>query len=367
VKSFPFKTGVLMFAAGVACGAHVLVAAQAPRAGEPIAPLPAEVSDVDPAKVRLGEKLFADRRFSGDGTVSCQSCHLPHVGMADPRRHSVSAFGKVRELNSPTLLNVRYNTAGLNWTGRTKDLDAQISGSVGNADTMAHDWAKVVQILAADAAMAAEFRSVYGGDDPVNQKNASHAIVSFERSLVTPSRFDDWLLGKDNAITPQEKAGYEKFKSNGCVACHNGINVGGNSFMKFSMIGDYYADRARRGRGAMVEVDKGRFLVTRKEEDMHVFRVAPLRNVALTAPYFHDGAVDTLDEAILLMGRHQLGREIPLEDRRDIEAFLNSLTGKQFEKGAPARGAAQSSSPASRPGNSTSVKPNFVKSRTRIG
>jgi cytochrome c peroxidase len=311
---------------------QLAVMAQATRAPEPILPLPDKVTDVDPAKAKLGEKLFADKRFSGDGTVSCQSCHLPHAGGADPRRHSVSAFGKVRELNSPTIFNVRYNTAGLNWTGRTKDLDAQISGSVGNADTMAHDWGKVLKILAADPAMVAEFKAIYGGDEPVTQKNASEAIVSFERSLVTPSRFDDWLKGNDKAISAQEKVGYDKFKNNGCVGCHSGINVGGNSFMKFSLIGDYYGDRAKKGRGAMVEVDKGRLLVTKKEEDMHVFRVASLRNVAITAPYFHDGAVESLDEAIQLMGRHQLGREIPPEDRKDIEAFLKSLTGKQLEK-----------------------------------
>lgn len=316
-----------------AAGAQMFAHAQANSRNEPILPLPATVTDVEPAKVQLGEKLFADKRFSADGTVSCQSCHLPHAGMADPRRHSVSAFGKVRELNSPTLLNIRYNTEGLNWTGRTKDLDAQIRGSIGNADTMAHDWGKVIQVLAADPAMVAEFKAAYGGDNPVNQANASHAIVSFEKSLVTPSRFDDWLKGDDRAITAQEKLGYDKFKSYGCVACHSGINVGGNSFMKFSMVGDYFADREKRGKGAMVDVDKGKFLVSKKPEDMFVFRVPPLRNVALTAPYFHDGAVDTLDEAIALMGRHQLGREIPPADRKDIEAFLNSLTGKALAAG----------------------------------
>ncbi|WP_298928984.1 cytochrome c peroxidase [uncultured Ramlibacter sp.] len=310
---------------------HLLVVAQTPRS-EPLLPLPDTVTDVEPAKVRLGEKLFADKRFSGDGTVSCQSCHLPHAGGADTRRHSVSAFGKVRELNSPTIYNIRYNTAGLNWTGRTKDLHAQITGSVGNADTMAHDWKKVIDILSADAPIAAEFKSAYGGDQPVSQANAMDAIVSFEKSLVTPSRFDDWLKGNDNAITAQEKLGYDKFKANGCVGCHNGINVGGNLFTKFSMVGDYFADRTAKGRGHMVELDKGKFAVTKKPEDMHIFRVASLRNVAITPPYFHDGAVDSLDEAILLMGRHQLGREIAAADRKDIEAFLKSLTGKQFEK-----------------------------------
>jgi cytochrome c peroxidase len=314
----------------LAAAVHGVVAQGAPRA-EPILPLPQTVTDVDPARAKLGEKLFADTRFSGDGKVSCQSCHLPEAGRADPRRHSRGAFDKLREFNSPTLLNVRYNTNGLNWTGRTKDLESQISTSVGNADTMAHDWAKVVKVLADDAAIAAEFKAAYGGESPVSQKNAADAIVSFEKSLVTPSRFDDWLRGDDRAITAQELAGYTRFKEYSCVGCHSGINVGGNSFMKFGLFGDYFGDRAKAGRGAMVDVDKGRLLVTKKEEDLQMFRVAPLRNVALTAPYFHDGAVPTLDEAILLMGRHQLGREIPADDRKAIEAFLKSLTGKQLE------------------------------------
>lgn len=312
-------------------GAAALVVAQGTHRNEPIQPLPDQATDVDPAKVKLGARLFADKRFSADNSVSCQSCHLPDHGGADPRRHSVSAFGKVRELNSPSILNVRFNTSGLNWTGRTKDLDAQIAGSIGNADTMAHDWGKVIQVLAADPEVAAEFKAAYGGDDAVNQKNAMHAIVSFEKSLVTPSRFDDWLKGDDRALTAQELRGYEQFKAYGCVGCHNGINVGGNSFMKFGIAGDYFAEREKKGRGAMVEVDKGRLLVTKKPEDLHVFRVPSLRNVALTAPYFHDGAVPTLDEAIQVMGRFQLGREIPPGDRQDIAAFLGALTGKQME------------------------------------
>ncbi|HVE52050.1 MAG TPA: cytochrome c peroxidase [Ramlibacter sp.] len=333
IRSVPAAVALLI--AGFT-GAHLLVQAQGTR-NEPILPLPDEVTDVEPAKVRLGERLFADTRFSADGSVSCQSCHLPNAGGADARRHSVSAFGKVRPLNSPTIYNVRYNTAGLNWTGRTKDLDAQIRGSVGNADTMAHDWAKVIPVLAADPAVAAEFRAAFGGDNPVNQANASEAIVAFEKSLVTPSRFDDWLKGKDTAITAQEKAGYDKFKAYGCVACHSGINVGGNSFMKMGLTGNYFADREKKGRGAEVEVDKGKFVVSKKEEDLYVFRVPSLRNVALTAPYFHDGAVPTLDEAIDLMGRFQLGREIPPADRKDIAAFLNALNGKQLEQAAAKR------------------------------
>lgn len=328
--------GAVVAAIAVA-GVHALVVAQSTHRSEPILPLPDQVNDVEPAKVKLGAQLFADKRFSADGSVSCQSCHLPNFGGADPRRHSISAFGKVRELNSPTIFNVRYNTTGLNWTGRTRDLDAQIQGSISNADTMAHDWGKVMAILAADPDIAAQFKSAYGGEDAVSQKNAMHAIVSFEKSLVTPSRFDDWLKGNDKAISAQELRGYEQFKAYGCVGCHSGINVGGNMFMKFGVTGDYFADREKKGRGAMVELDKGRLVVTKKPEDLHVFRVPSLRNVALTAPYFHDGAVPSLDEAIELMGRFQLGREIPPADRKDIEAFLGSLTGKDLEKQAARR------------------------------
>lgn len=169
-----------------------------------------------------------------------------------------------------------------------------------------------------------------------SQANASHAIVSFERSLVTPSRFDDWLRGNDKAISPAEKVGYDKFKAYGCVGCHSGINVGGNSFAKFGLIGDYWGYRASKGRGAQVEVDKGRYLVTKKDEDMHVFRVPSLRNAGLTVPYLHDGSVPTLYEAVQLMGRHQLGREIPDADIRSIERFLHALSGKELvgKKGA---------------------------------
>jgi len=302
------------------------------RAGEPIQPLPATPADLEPAKVEIGAKLFADKRLSADGTVSCQSCHLPHAGGADPRRHSVSAFGKVRELNSPSIFNMEVLTSGLNWTGRTQNLDKQIAGSISNPESMSHSWPKVLEILAADAEVAKQMKAAYGGEQPVSQANVSHAIVSFERSLVTPSRFDDWLKGDDRAITPREKKGYETFKALGCVGCHSGVAVGGNSFQRFAPIGDYWGYREAMKRGPMVEPDKGRALVTKKQEDLHVFRVAPLRNVALTAPYFHDGSVPTLDEAILLMGRHQLGREIPPQDRKDIEAFLRSLTGKDLER-----------------------------------
>ncbi len=301
------------------------------RPDEPILPLPAAVAGLDPGRVKLGERLFNDKRLSGDGTVSCQSCHLPHAGGADTRRYSVSAFGNIRQVNSPSIYNLHFNTSGLNWTGRTASLERQIEGAVGNADTMGFDWNKAIVVLTADTVMSAEFKAIYGGDNPVNQKNAMDAVVTYEKSRVTPSRFDDWLAGNDKAITAVEKQGYLQFKAKGCVSCHNGINVGGNSFAKLGVVGNYFADRAKRGKGELNDFDNGRMLQTKKPEDQHVFRVAPLRNVALTAPYFHDGSVETLDHAIELMGRHQLGVEIPPADRKLIAAFLGSLTGKEFE------------------------------------
>lgn len=313
------------------CLAAVPAWAQTPSArAEPILPLP-DARDIDPVKAGLGAKLFADPRLSADQSVSCQSCHLPEFGGADPRRHSTSAFGKVRALNSPSIFNVRFNTAGLNWTGRTPSLENQISGSIPNADTMANSWPNVLATLAKDANLVAAFTAAYGEAPFASPKAVMDAIVSFERSLVTPSRFDDWLHGDERALSQAERIGYQRFKEIGCVGCHNGVNVGGATFAKLGLFGDYFADRASKGRGAPNELDKGRILTTKNPSDLHVFRVAPLRNVALTAPYFHDGAVPSLDEAIQLMARHQLGRELSPIDRSLIAAFLGSLSGKRLE------------------------------------
>jgi len=144
--------------------------------------------------------------------------------------------------------------------------------------------------------------------------------------LLTPSRFDRFLQGQEDAITVEEKAGYGKFKSYGCVACHQGINVGGNMFQKFGAVNDYFGKRG----GNITEADLGRFKITGRETDRHVFKVPSLRNVALTAPYFHDGTATTLEQAVEVMFLHQLGRSAPQEDKRLIVQFLRSLTGERF-------------------------------------
>ena len=197
---------------------------------------------------------------------------------------------------------------------------------------MANSWANVLAVLAKDPDLVAAFTASYGDAPFADQKAVMDAIVTYERSLVTPSRFDDWLRGDERALSHAERIGYQRFKEIGCVGCHNGINVGGGSFAKLGLVGDYFADRAAKGRGALNELDKGRILATKNPADLHVFRVAPLRNVALTAPDFHDGSVPTLDEAIQLMGRFQLGRELSPVDRSLIATFLGSLSGKRLEQ-----------------------------------
>jgi cytochrome c peroxidase len=166
------------------------------------------------------------------------------------------------------------------------------------------------------------FQAIYG--DGLQPRNIQDAIATFERSLVTPSRFDRYLRGDSGAISEQEKRGYELFKSYGCVACHQGVNVGGNMFQTFGVLGNYFKDR-----GNETEADLGRYTVTQNELDRHVFKVPSLRNVALTAPYFHDGTAPTLEAAVDVMFRYQLGREAPAADKTAIIMFLKSLTGEK--------------------------------------
>jgi cytochrome c peroxidase len=175
--------------------------------------------------------------------------------------------------------------------------------------------------VAQDAKYQRDFATAY--HDGVTKANIQNAIAAFERTLITPnSRFDRYLRGDPDAISVAEKVGYAKFKQYGCVACHQGVNVGGNMFQKFGVMGDYFAKR-----GNLTDADLGRYLVTKDENDKHVFKVPSLRNVALTAPYFHDGSAKTLENAVDIMFRYQLGRVGSKEDKEDIIKFLNTLTG----------------------------------------
>lgn len=288
------------------------------RGSEPILPLPTTVA-VDRAKVRLGRRLFYDKRLSRDNSISCASCHDMAKGGADGRQFGLGWNGQSVRINTPTVLNASFNSVQF-WDGRAKSLETQVDGPVLAKDEMGSSWSQVLGKLSKDDDLSKAFRAVYhDGLTPVNIRDA---IATYERSLVTPNaRFDRYLRGNNSAITADEKAGYKLFKSLGCVACHQGRNVGGNLFQTLGVMDDYFRDRA------VVSKDLGRYNVTGRHEDRHVFRVPSLRNVELTSPYFHDGSVGTLEEAVQIMAWYQLGRAIEADQVEKIAAFLRTLTG----------------------------------------
>lgn len=286
-------------------------------AGEPIQPIPpAKISN--PAMVELGKKLFFDPRLSRSGFISCNSCHNLSMGGTDNIKSSIGDRWQKGPINSPTVLNSSMNLAQF-WDGRAKDLKEQAGGPIANPGEMAFSHELAIGVLASIPAYRAEFNKVFKKDD-INIDQVTRAIAAFEEVLVTPdSRFDQWLKGKKNALTKDELAGYQLFKSSGCIACHNGPAVGGNSFQKMGIVEAYKATSAAEGRSA----------VTGKDSDRFNFKVPTLRNVELTYPYFHDGEAATLKQAVDVMGRLQLGRQFDEEENRKLVAFLKTLTGKQ--------------------------------------
>ena len=270
------------------------------RAGrEPITPIPAPRVQ-DPQRVLLGERLFSDRRLSHDNTHSCSSCHDIGTNGATANIHDTPA-GQPIALNTPTVFNVSLNFR-LNWEGSFRSLEEGIESSLRNPAIMASSIDETVGKLRADGEMARQFRDAYGREPDVAA--VLDAIATYERSLVTPgSRFDRWLAGEADAITPDELSGYQVFKSLGCVTCHQGVNVGGNLFQRH-----------------------GVFHPLGSPEPV-LLRVPSLRNVATTAPYFHDGSASTLPEAVRAMGVAQLDRVLTDQQIAAIVAFLNTLTG----------------------------------------
>ncbi|OOG41715.1 cytochrome B6 [Polaromonas sp. A23] len=292
----------------------------APLLDEPIQPVPLTLKQ-DPARAEIGRRLFSDTRLSGNGRVSCASCHNLTSGGGDGRDRSVGLHGGLTGVNAPTVFNAALNFKQF-WNGRADSLEGQVDHVMQNPIEMGSTWEDVVKKVSQDAKYKSEFSAAY--KDGVTKANIQNALATFERTLITPnSRFDKYLRGDPNAITAAEKTGYAKFKQYGCVACHQGVNVGGNMFQKFGVMGDYFAKR-----GNPTEADLGRYLVTKVESDKHVFKVPSLRNIVLTAPYFHDASAKTLEEAVDIMFRYQLGRVASKEDKESIIKFLNTLTGQ---------------------------------------
>jgi cytochrome c peroxidase len=287
---------------------------------QPIEPLPQTVA-IDSARAALGEELFKEPRLSGDAQVACSSCHLERHGLADERPHSLVPARPETLLNSPTMYNVRF-AYKLGWSGKHDTLEAHLDALMKNPQVMASSWQGAAQRLAQTPGYNQRFKAVFR--DGLTALNVRAALLEYERSLVTPNApFDRFLRGDAQAISAQARLGYGLFKSYGCASCHQGMTVGGNVFERFGVLRDFFADR-----GHSSPADWGRFNVTGREQDRFVFRVPSLRNVALTAPYFHDGSAATLDEAVMTMARYQLGRELVASDVLALTAFLRSLTGE---------------------------------------
>lgn len=285
---------------------------------EPIQPIPLSLA-LDQNKVALGKQLFQDVRLSKNNRVSCLSCHSFGTGGADHSLHPVG-FKEGGETNTLTMFNSGFNFR-LNWNGKFENFADQFDSLLQNPEVMGSNWEEVFNKLRSTEYVQA-FARIYA--DGLTRPNIKDAIATYEQSLYTPnSCFDQFLRGNKQALTAAEKEGYRIFKAYGCVSCHQGVNIGGNMFARFSVIGDYFADR-----GNITKVDLGRFNVTLDEADRYVFRVASLRNVALTPPYFHDGSAKSLEQAIAVMAKYQLGRPLSKEQINLIVQFLRTLTGE---------------------------------------
>jgi cytochrome c peroxidase len=286
---------------------------------------------MDAAKVALGRALFHDARLSHDDSIACANCHDVQTGGHDPSGFSIGVGGAVGIINSPTVFNASLNFAQF-WDGRSASLEEQAHGPVHNPIEMASSWDEVIPKLRADAAFMRQFEAVYPAG--LSPEAIVDAISAYERSLLTPDApFDRFLRGETTAIDTLSREGYRLFTEIGCVSCHQGVNIGGNMYQRFGVLGDYFKDRAAVR--PIQPADYGRFNVTGLEEDRFVFKVPGLRNVALTGPYFHDASAETLQDAVAIIGRFQLGRTLSASEIDAIVAFLHSLTGKNPEQAQP--------------------------------
>jgi cytochrome c peroxidase len=295
-------------------------AAAAERAQAVFGALPAEAaSEANPVtaeKIILGRMLYYDARLSKNHDISCNSCHLLDNFGVDSQSTSPGHRGQLGGRNSPTSYNAALHVAQF-WDGRAPDVEEQAKGPVLNPVEMAMpDEATVVSLLHTIPGYAPLFASAFpGGGDPISYDNMARAIGAFERRLITPGRFDQFLAGDDASLSDEEVAGLVAFMDTGCITCHIGPTVGGTLYRKLGLVHPYPTD------------DAGRFALTGNEQDRGVFKVPSLRNIAKTGPWFHDGKIETLDDAIRIMAKHQLGRELDNTQVASIHAFLLALTG----------------------------------------
>ncbi|MFC5437517.1 cytochrome-c peroxidase [Rhodanobacter umsongensis] len=276
-----------------------------------------------PAKVALGKMLYFEPRLSESHAISCNSCHMIGMGGVDLQETSLGHRWQHGGRNAPTVYNAVFDVAQF-WDGRAKDLEQQAGGPMVNPVEMGTTETHVVEQLTGIPGYASAFAKAYpGAPDPITLDNVRKAIAVFEATLITPNApFDRYLAGDDKALDAPRKEGLALFISKGCAACHNGVNLGGGMYAPFGVV-------ERPGAEILPPGDKGRFAVTKTVSDEYVFRVPSLRNIALTAPYFHTGKVWDLRQAIAIMGSSQLGAKLTDDEVGKIQAFLGALTGDQ--------------------------------------
>ena len=298
---------------------------------EPVRPIPDSLA-VDARKVALGEALYHDTRLSGDGTVSCATCHGINTAGVDNKQYSEGIKGQLGGVNAPTSFNACFNFVQF-WDGRAATLAEQAGGPPLNPVEMGSaSFDALAARLSADADFTARFKAVY--PEGLNEQTITDAIAEYEKTLVTPnSPFDRYLKGDKQALTAEQVEGYALFKEYNCATCHAGVNMGGLSYELMGKRADYFKDREINAKSGLTDADNGRWAQTKVERDRYRFKTPTLRNVALTWPYYHDGSVPTLDKAIDMMARYQVGREMPAADVQKVQSFLQALTGEL--KGKP--------------------------------
>ena len=287
-----------------------------------VQPIPDSIA-TDEAKVALGHDLFFDGRLSGDGSIQCHTCHQLDKGGVDRLDTSTGIEGKKGPINAPTVFNAAFNFVQF-WDGRAADLADQAKGPPINPVEMgSHSWDDIVARFEMDEEFKKEFLKEY---PQVTKETLTHAIGEYEKTLITPnSDFDRYLKGDKTALREQQVRGYELFKQHKCDTCHTGVAMGGQSYEYMGLYGDYFKDRGT----PLTDADEGRFAQTKDPFDMHRFKVPTLRNIALTAPYFHDASAKELKDAVSAMLKYQSNVKQPAQkDVEDITSFLESLTGE---------------------------------------
>lgn len=284
-------------------------------AGEPISPIPNE-SGVNTEKALLGKELFFDTMLSRDNSTSCLSCHDVFNGGADSKRFSIGFEAKEGNINSPTVLNARYNFKQF-WNGRADDLYEQAEGPINNPVEHNMDSKTLEKRINNSSDYKQKFKDVYGVSYITNEL-VIDAIVEFEKALITPNSKFDKFLRNEISLTKEEREGYLIFKEYGCITCHNGVNIGGNSFQKMGTFFEYNTDTKY----------PDRYDVTGNKSHKNVFKVPTLRNINLTAPYFHDGSAKDLKESINTMSKHSLGIILLDDEVEKLIYFLKTLDGE---------------------------------------